>query len=387
MKQIAFAGLLLLTASVAVAQGTTSIGGYGELHYNKNTYSPGKPEKDRVGTFDFHRFVLYVGHDFNDWVSFKSELELEHTQVKSSNTQSEVALEQAFIDLKFSKPIGFRAGIMLIPVGFINEFHEPNTFNGVERPSVDRVLIPTTWREAGIGIYGEPIEGITYRMYYVAGLNPQKMNEKGIRDTRQSGYYSQSDDMALTGRVELLPMPELKTGFSFYTSSLELNSVYADTLSGARFTLLEGDLRYQVGDLSLKAVGVYSMVSEAKKLNNTIRVYTEDKNKNKVLSPRNIADSHVGYYLEAGYNLLPVLLPDSEQSLTLFTRYEQYNTQQSLSAPAVEVLGTKVSEYTTGVTWLPHPNVALKADYQWIDASGSADMTQKLNLGIGYYFY
>ncbi|NUQ81490.1 MAG: porin [Bacteroidetes bacterium] len=373
MKPIAFASVLLMVAGVAFAQGTTSIGGYGELHFNKNTYSPGKPEKDRVGLFDFHRFVLYVGHDFNDWVSFKSELELEHTQVKSSNSQSEVALEQAFIDLKFSKPIGFRAGIFLIPVGFINEFHEPNTFNGVERPSVDRVLIPTTWREAGIGIYGEVMEGISYRLYYVAGLNPQKMNEKGIRDTRQSGYYSQADDMALTGRIEFLPLPELKTGFSFYTSSLELNSVYADTLSGSRFTLLEGDVRYQVGDLSLKAVGVYSMVSEATKL------VTELK--------KNIGDSQMGYYVEAGYNILPAFLPDSEQSLTLFTRFEEYNTQYSLSAPAVKVAGTDVNEFTAGITWLPHPNVALKADYQWIDASGSPDMTQKLNLGIGYYFY
>ncbi|MCK6603034.1 MAG: OprO/OprP family phosphate-selective porin [Bacteroidetes bacterium] len=370
-----FSTFLFLTGLqvLVYAQGTTTFGGYGELHYNKNTVSPGKPASDRTGQFDFHRFVLFAGHDFNDWVSFKSEFELEHAQVKSSNSQSEVSLEQAYIDLKFSRAIGLRTGLVLIPVGFVNEFHEPPTFNGVERPSIDRVLIPTTWREAGIGIYGEPVEGVTYRFYTVAGLNPQKVSEKGIRDARQSGYYSKSDDMAFTGRLEWLPLPGLKTGASFYTGSMEQNSLFGDTLSGVRFNLVEADIRYQVFDLSLKITGVYSQISNSDKLAHRFK--------------NNTGKSQFGTGIEAGYNLLPAFFPESEQSALLFGRVEHYNTQQTLSSSTIRAAGTKVTEFTAGITWLPHENVALKADYQWIDSNGISTFQQKLNLGAGYYFY
>lgn len=372
MNRTLFTAVTMAFATAAFAQGTTTIGGYGELHYNKLTYAPGKPYKDLAGTFDFHRFVLFFGHDFSDKVSFKSEFEIEHTQIKSSNTKSEIALEQAYVDVKFIPEVNLRAGIVLIPVGFINEYHEPSTFNGVERPSLDRVIIPSTWREAGAGVFGKIGEGIEYRAYVMAGLKPDQVTSKGIRDSRQSAYYSTTSDMAVTGRIEYMPTLNLKTGLSFYASTLSNAAVYGDTLSGVALSLFSGDFRFDLEELHLRGTVVYSLISDAEKLNAKFN--------------KSAGSAQFGYNFEAGYNLLP-LFTDSEQALIIFGRFDRYDTQSSRSDNAKRLPGTQYNDYTAGLTWKPIDNVAFKTDYQFISQSGQDKMTQQFNMGVGYFFY
>lgn len=373
MKRIrAFALFTAIFSMTGLAQQSkTTLGGYGELHYNRNTY--GLPLRDMTGQFDFHRFVLFVGHDFSDWISFKSELEVEHTQVKTNN-DAEVSIEQAYIDLNYTSYFGIRAGILLIPVGIINEFHEPSIFHGVERPNVDRNIIPTTWREAGGGIYGKIGDGISYRAYILAGSIPSGLSSSGIRGTRQVAYNSKTSDWAFTGRLEFVPALGIKTGASVYSSGLESSHLYGDQIKGARLSMFETDVQYRIGEFEFRGLGVYSKISETEKLNT-------------LFAGKNIADSQFGFYAECAYNFLPLILPDSDQQLFIFGRYEKYDTQNSVSGSVIASASNNKNENTLGFTYKPDPNVSIKADYQWMGNATGAKFTQQLNLGIGYFFY
>ena len=126
----------------------TTIGGYGEVHYTNRSgaRSPGE--------VNVKRFVIFLSHSFSDRIAFRSELELEDTKIEGGEDGGEVALEQAYLDYRLTDAVTLRTGLVLTPVGIINEVHEPPTFNGVARPQFDREVIPTTWREIGVGAVG-----------------------------------------------------------------------------------------------------------------------------------------------------------------------------------------------------------------------------------------
>jgi hypothetical protein len=130
----------------------THVGGYFELHYNNAVNGRSSETDDQL---DFHRFVLYLSHEFNDWIKFTSELEVEHAFIEGGEDSGEVELEQAYLDFLLHEKFNVRAGVLLMPIGIINQFHEPATFNGVERPFVDKYIIPTTWFDSGLGFFGE----------------------------------------------------------------------------------------------------------------------------------------------------------------------------------------------------------------------------------------
>ena len=154
----------LLLPGLASAQ-TPTLSGYMEVHLNKEENLPTEA--------DLHRFVLMVGHRFSDRLKFWSEIEVEHAfvEVEGGEETGEVAIEQAYLDLMVHRRFNLRAGMVLVPVGIVNERHEPPTFNGVERTMVDTVIVPTTWRDTGIGAFGELGRGFSYRAYAVPGLD------------------------------------------------------------------------------------------------------------------------------------------------------------------------------------------------------------------------
>jgi len=137
----------------------TTIGSYGEMHYNNldNQNGPGG-DKDEI---DFHRFVLYLGHEFSDTTRMFSEVELEHS-LSGDGAPGEVELEQAYIEHDLSSSTRMRAGLFLLPVGILNQTHEPDTFYGVERNNVEKSIIPTTWWEGGLALAGEISPGLNY---------------------------------------------------------------------------------------------------------------------------------------------------------------------------------------------------------------------------------
>lgn len=358
--------LTLSTPFGVFAQGTTTIGGYGELHYNE-------PDGSSAGQLDFHRFVLYLGHDFNDQISFRSEVELEHTKIEAGEEEGgELALEQAFLEYRISRGFGLRGGILLAPVGLINLFHEPPTFHGVERPSVDRVIIPTTWRESGIGVFGSPLEDFGYQLYVVAGLDAAGFSgANGLRGGRQSGFESNPANPSLTGRVDYMPGTGLQLGGSFFAGSAAGDN---DSIGTAMVTLWSADIRYTIAGASLKAVGAIGSIGDADLINKQFGA--------------NVADELYGFYIEGAYNILPLLCPDSEQSVTLFGRFERYNTQASTTgfSPLKQYDRTDI---VVGASYHPVYNAVVKADYTFLRNaldSGPHSNTGQLNIGIGYAF-
>lgn len=361
--------LLFLTLP-ATAQKSASLGGYGELHYNDVL------DDGQSGQLDFHRFILFAGYDFNDWVSFRSELEVEHTLLEAEDGGAEggeVALEQAYIDLRPSPKLGVRAGLVLVPVGIINPIHEPPTFNGVERPHIDKFLIPTTWRESGIGIFGRFQNGLSYEAYLLAGLEPsaEMSATTGISETPQDGFESSVDNLALTGRLDYQATLNLSVGGSFYYSDLSTDDRFGEALDGVNVSLIEAHGRFTRRNLQSRAVLVYSSISNAEGLNRELGT--------------DVGESQFGGYLEVGYDVLPHLTSDTAQQLVPFVRYEPYDTQASVPDGTTQNPAADRRDVTVGLTYKPTSQVAFKADLQW--TSDETDQTtQKFNLGVGYNF-
>ena len=166
-----------------------------DFHFNKHEFEDGR--------LDFHRFVLLITHRFSDRIRFVSELELEHALVEGLEEAGELELEQAYLDFLLSRRFNVRAGMMLVPVGIINERHEPPVYYGVERPFVDTVIVPTTWFEVGAGVHGEVGRGWRYRAYVMSPLNAREFTaEEGLRGGRQKGSDTNIGRPAVTGRLE-----------------------------------------------------------------------------------------------------------------------------------------------------------------------------------------
>lgn len=360
------AAIVLCTTAYPQDQPRPTVGGYGEIHYNE-------PDGTPRGQIDFHRFVLFFGHSFTDRISFRSELELEHTKIEAGAAHGgEVALEQAYLDFRIGDAIGIRAGILLAPVGLVNLTHEPPAFNGVERPAVDRVIIPTTWREAGAGIYGTPAEGVQYQLYLTAGLNAQGFDAAdGIRGGRQEGFESNPVNPSLTGRVDFSPAAGLALGASFFAGGANAG---ADSIGSAAVALWSADVRYTADQFALRGVVAVASIRDAALINGRFG--------------GNVADRLFGYYLEGAYNVFPLIVPGSDMDLFVFLRYEKYNTQDRTTG------FTPLAQYdrndiVLGMTLKPIYNVAVKTDYTWMRNAlnnPGARNTGQINLGLGYYF-
>ena len=192
-----------------------SIGGYGEAFYRKAVGD--KTRSDR-NTADFLRFVLYTGYKFSDWILFNAEIEFEHATTGGTESAGggSVSIEFAYLDFllseKFALPLNVRMGNMLVPMGIVNELHEPVFFHGVERPEIERRLIPSTWRENGIGIWGQLTPQLEYRLYGINGLNAKGFRDNGFRDGRQKGNRTLAEDIAVTGRLDYRPLESVTLG-------------------------------------------------------------------------------------------------------------------------------------------------------------------------------
>ena len=348
----------------------TTIGGYGEVHY-QNPSGPASP-----GVVNVARFVVFLSHRFNDRISFRSELEVEDTKVAAGDTRAgEVSLEQVYLDYMLSPAATVRAGLVLAPIGLINETHEPTTFNGVERPALDNDVIPTTWRDIGLGLVGQVpgSSGLSYRVYLLNGLKASGFTaEQGIRGGRQEGQLASFANPSLTGRLEYA-RPGLKLGSSFwYGGSADQNPALGTGTFSNAVALVSADARYDVGPFSFRGEAVNIHISNVEAINAAFG--------------GQVGSRIAGGYLEGAYNVLTVLAPSSHQRLDAFVRHERYNTQAGIPGGGVrdDALARRIT--TAGLTYKPLYNVAFKGDYQLRRNQAGAGEGKLLNLGIGYEF-
>jgi hypothetical protein len=357
--------LLLPGAVVAQTQPSTTVGGYGEVTFTKPSTG------SSVG--DTRRVVLYLAHTFNDRISYHSELEVEHGRLEAGGTDGELEMEQAFLDYRVSDALTIRTGLVLIPVGIINETHEPATFNGVDRPLVDQAVLPSTWREIGVGALGRFGQGFSWRAYLVNGLKAEGFSaEEGIREGRQEGQLASFASLGLTGRLEWA-RPGLKLGVStFYGGTADTVASVGTGAFAAAATVLSADARWDRGPWTARAEVAHVALADADKIESAFG--------------NGVAKRIFGAYLEGGYNLLSTLAPTSTARLDLFARVEKVNTQAAMpsGSPADATLDRTL--FVTGLTFRPVSSVAFKADWQSLQNRADAGEGYAFDLGIGFQF-
>ncbi len=353
-----------------------SIGGYAEINYNQ----PFGNDIRSTGDLDVQRMVLLFAYKFNDRVDFVTEIEFEHVK--------EVFVEQAFIRYKLNDWMNLRAGLILIPMGIINEYHEPTTFNGVERPLIANKLIPTTWREIGIGITGKFNDlGLKYQVYLVNGLNGYddgnaKISGSGLRSGRQKGAESFMSSPNLSFKLDYYGISNLKLGFSGY-------------LGKTQSTLFDGldtnnDALVMMADSSRVGLSLFGLDARYNKDGFAFRgayftgVLTNTAEYN-ALTGKDVGSKLFGYYMEASYNLMRFFEKTNEE-LVFFARYENYNTQSDVEVGTVQNDAYAVKQITTGLGYRIASGVVLKADFQFRKNKTQDSYAKQFNAGVAVWF-
>ncbi|XSG85607.1 MAG: hypothetical protein ACPW60_02540 [Methylohalobius sp. ZOD2] len=340
-----------------------SIGGYGEGRYQVFTGDQ-NGSKDNA---DFVRLVLYTGYKFSDWLLFNSEVEFEHA---STGEEGSVSVEFAALDFFLDPRVNVRAGMVLMPMGFINPIHEPPFYFGNNRPEVERRLIPATWREMGAGLFGELLPGLTYTTYVVNGLDASGFESTGIRGGRQKASKAKAENLAWVGRLDYA-IPRL-TGLTVGASAYLGNSGQNEIGSADVFTqLYEGHVQWKYRGWEFRALGAWSHIDDAAEVSAAVG--------------ETVGKEQFGWYTELGYNILPLFMPESTHYLAPFFRYEQWDTIAQAPSGFADDDRFDRHLWQVGVNYKPIPNVVIKADYRNFDAD-RGDLADEFNLGLGFIF-
>lgn len=395
MKRKVLLFVLILTINLAAVKGQEStepqnlsseilakkeskleFGGYGQVDFSKQLLE----NRATNASLDVSRVILGMGYSFSSKTSFFSEVEYEHVK--------ELYVEQAFINHSFNDFLNLRAGLILIPMGIINEYHEPTTFNGVNRPTVDNIIVPTTWREIGIGLTGRfQGPGIKYQAYLVNGFSGYDgtkgliNGEKFLRDGRQKGAKSIMTSPDLSVKIDYYGVSGLKIGISGYfgktESALYKNLDLSNVTSVARadssilgVSMAGLDVRYNRSGLSLRGELILSLMINTTQYN--------------ALTGNDVGRSVRGMYAEIAYNVLQKT--DSEYSLTPFFRYENYDTHFKVDPGVTEQEKYQVNEFVFGIGWKLAEGAVLKADMQLARSAADATIRKTVNAGIGVWF-
>ena len=370
-------GLGAAAGTVYAAPVGVSIGGYGEFLYQNfagklqdGTYAP---QNNQIDTL---RAVFYFGYHFNDWIVFNSEVEFEHSGYSDAHPEGEAIVEFTYLDFLIRKELNVRAGQLLLPIGFINEIHEPPAVLSAARPFVEREggIIPTTWHENGVGIHGELPGNLNYRLYLVNGLNAANFSAGGISNGRQDGNKANAERFALTGRLDWQPLMGGTVGFSFYRGNSVFESPYEAPIGASSIptTLAELHAEYRSRGWQFRALYARTTLgrSEIESLGSTMGAYS-------------VGTRQWGGYLEAGYDLLSG--SGSRQALIPFLRWERLNLQQQVVAGVLADPAQDQTVHTAGLSWKPISQVALKADFSQI-RNGAHTGRNQWDLALGYEF-
>lgn len=360
-----------------------SIGGYGEFVVQgpSKRKQNGDPSGQKKSA-NLQRAVLYFGYKFSDRILFNSEIEIEDAGTgEGGETRGELGVEQAYIDFRLHERFGLRGGLVLVPLGLVNEVHEPTAFHGVNRPSVERFIIPSTWRENGAGVFGD-IGPVSYRSYVVAGLHgvgtadPKTdgfTSATGIRGGRTEGSKTFIEDMAWTGRVDVAPAPGVKAGAALYVGQADQGL----TVQSIPVSLWETHASADWRGATVKALYAEGRIGNVDTLNAAQGNTDAAKN--------SVGSRLFGGYAEAAFDVLTLVKGARGQALSPFFRYERYDTQARTPGTYSKDPANSRVEYTLGATYKPIPQVAVKLDQQWKRNQARTGVNQ-WNLGLAYIF-
>jgi hypothetical protein len=324
---------------------------------------------------DLERLVIYTGYKFSDNILFNSEIEFEHgsTGNNGSGSTGTVSVEMAALDFFIDPLFNVRAGMVLMPMGFVNPIHEPPFFFGNNRPEVERRIIPSTWRENGLGLFGELLPGLSYTTYVVNGMNAKNFSADGIRSGRQSGGQALAEDLAYVGRLDYTPtqLPSITLGASAYVGHSGQNQLFNNQQINVATQLYEAHLQWKYHGLEFRTLGSWGHIDDAGLLSKA--------------NGKTIGAQNYGWYSEVGYDVMPHIFADTTLYLAPFFRYERMDTLAKVAAGYNDDLSKDLEIYQIGVNYKPIPNVVIKADYRnFKQKAGIAP--DDFNLGVGFIF-
>jgi hypothetical protein len=352
-----------------------SVGGYGEITYKH--YRSEKENGDATNTdpqAEVLRNILYVGYKFNDKWLVNMELEIEHV--------SQVFTEFMYLDYLHSNEMNFRAGLLLHPIGFLNELHEPTVFPGVFRPDLERLIIPSTWRELGAGIFGQLNENTNYKLYAMNGMNAEGFKLSSNRGGRKrGGHYSDTSDTASTSAKGKEDNQRASTGVLVYRVDHKLNNELTIGTSGLigkasgddedldqRMITLQAE--YVKGAHYLRFLAVENRFGNAKQYNAVTDTATNVVN-----------DAQQGAYLEYRHTITGA----GTSKFVPFVRYEMLNLQADKASGIANDDSLESTNITVGVSYFPLDRVVFKADYT--NTKNKADTGRDaFAMGLGYNF-
>jgi hypothetical protein len=347
-----------------------SIGGYGEGHYQANVGNKG----DNKDTADMERLVLYAGYKFTDKILFNSEIEFEHASTgEGSEEKGEVSVEFASLDFFIDPMANARAGLVLMPMGFINRIHEPPFYFGNHRPEVEKRIIPTTWREVGVGLFGSITPELSYTTYIVNGLNAEEFTSDGIKEGRGGGSNAKAENFGYVASMEYTPsaLPGVTVGGSAYAGNAGQNEVFDGQKRDVLTQLYEGHIQWKYRGLEFRSLGAWGHINDADVLS--------------AAKGETIGSSNYGWYSEVGYDVLPLLFKDTPQYLAPFVRYEHFDTIAKAPNGYQDNKNKDRQIFQVGLQYKPIPNVVIKADYRNITAK-QGTVPDDFNLGFGFIF-
>lgn len=350
-----------------------SIGGYGEVLYEN--FAGSRQDDTPSGAtdrIDALRAILYAGYKFSDKVLFNSELEFEHGSTEDGGS---VSIEFAYLEYRLSPRFGLRGGLLLPPMGFINEIHEPPAFLGARRPETERQIIPSTWRENGLGFFGAA-GNVSYRAYLINGFDATGFGASGLRDGRQNGAEAKAQNFGAVGRVDYTGVLGLSLGTSAYLGNSGQGAALPSDPTrsvGAQTFIWEGHAQYKLRGFDLSGLLAISTLDDAAEINEL----------NGLTADASVGERLIGWYLQGGYDVLRSRR--SGQQLVPYVRFEQINTQDQVPAGFTANPANDRRFVTLGTMWKPLPNISVKADYQLVSDEADTGINQ-LNVNLGYLF-
>jgi len=336
-----------------ISKSSTTIGGYGNAFYQRN---------NNLGTskLDLERFVIFTGHKFNDKISVFSELEVEDAKVTGGESGGELSIEQAYLKFNLNANQYIVAGLFLPRIGVLNENHLPNTFNGNERNYVETLILPSTWRELGIGLYGN-LNGLplNYSVGLVNGVSSGMFEHgTGIRDGRFEGRNATGNNLAVTASLQYYQGNFKAQLAGYYGGTVGVSKRKADSLGlssgifGTPLAIGEGDIQYARDGFYFKALGAIVSIPDAETIN---RAYAN-----------NTPKTEYGAYVELAYDLFHHLRKAHDQQLIVFVRDEKFDINASVPSNGIVDGTLDQNHIVAGFTYLPIRNVAVKADVRII---------------------
>lgn len=349
-----------------------SVGGYGEMLYQNfdSTRDDGTPSGS-TDELDLLRGVLYFGYKFNDRFLFNSELEWEHA---STGEGGEAAVEFAYVDFLWKPAVNLRAGLLLVPMGFVNELHEPTVFLGARRPDVERLILPTTWRENGFGLYGDA-GPVSWRTYLVNGFDAAGFSAAGLRGGKQDGARAAAEDFAWVGRLDWAARPGLLVGGSLYAGKAGQGiEAPGGRRLGVGTSIVEGHLQWRRRGFELRALAARAEVDQAAALNRALGLS----------GAAGVGKALTGGYLEVAYDLF-ARRGTGQRSLRPYLRLERFDTQAEVPAGYIRDPARDVDSVTLGLAYQPIDPLILKIDYLDYD-NGAGTGVDQFNVALGYVF-